>query len=206
MTDNDFDEADVDEDPLGDLDELPQSRTEQILRRVLELVESARPVPLSTSAMINKEEIAALLQDALAAFPEELRESRWLLKQRTEFLDKARADGDELVTRARARAEQMVQRTEVVRAAEYRARQLVEDAQAQARRTMLACDDYCDKKLGSFEIVLERTAKLVAQGRERLQLSSSRLADPFDDGEGDAETTARPGRDESSGLFDQDLS
>jgi len=206
VTDNDFDEAGVDEDPLGDLDDLPQSRTEQVLRRVLDLVESARPVPLSTSAMINKEEIAALLQDALAAFPEELRESRWLLKQRTEFLDKARADGDELVTRARARAEQMVQRTEVVRAAEYRARQLVEDAQAQARRTMLACDDYCDKKLGSFEIVLERTAKLVAQGRERLQLSSSRLADPFAEGDVEGETATRPGRDESSGLFDQDLS
>ena len=44
---------------------------------------------------------------------------------------------------------------------------------------------------------------LPGMGRERLQLNSSRQADPFDDG--DVEPVAR-GRDESSGLFDQDLS
>jgi len=44
----------------------------------------------------------------------------------------------------------------------------------------------------------------VAQGRERLQLSTNRLADPFADG--DAETSPRPGKDDTSGLFDQDLS
>ena len=129
--------------------------------------------------------------------------SRWMVREREEYLAKAKADGAELVVRARARAEQMVQRTEVVRAAEFRARQIVETAEAEARRTMRACEDFCDKKLGSFEIVLEKVTKVVGMGRERLQLNSSRQADPFDDGE--IEPLSR-GRDESSGLFDQDLS
>lgn len=167
----------ADDEVLPDLDVAPPSETERLLRRVLDVIESARPVPLSTSAMINKDELITLLEEAIAKFPEEVRESRWLLKERSDFLEKARSDGEELVGRARARAEQMMQRSEVVRSAESRSRQIVEAAEADARRTRLEIEDYCDKKLGSFEIVLERTMKLVAQGRERLQLSTRDLND-----------------------------
>jgi len=201
VTDNDFEHY-RDEDPLGDIGELPQTETEQLLHRVRDLIEAARPVPLSTSAMINREEILLLLDPALDHLPDQLRESRWLLKERTEFLAKARADGEELVARARARAEQMVQRTEVVRAAESRARAVIDAAEGDARRMRLECEDYCDKKLGSFEIVLERTMKLVAQGREKLQLSSSRATDPFADDGDDPRRNASG--DEPAGFFDQD--
>ncbi len=201
MTDNDF-ERYRDEDSLADLGEPPQTETEKLLHRVRDLIESARPVPLSTSAMINRDELVALVDQALNHFPDELRESRWLLKERTEFLAKARADGEELVSRARARAEQMVQRTEVVRAAESRARSVIDAAEGDARRMRLECEDYCDKKLGSFEIVLERTMKLVAQGREKLQLSSSRSIGPLaDDGE---DRRAAAMAEEPAGFFDQD--
>lgn len=193
------------DDALGDLGELPQTETEKVLRRVLDIIESARPVPLSTSAMINKEEVVQLLEQALDHFPDELRESRWLLKERAEFLAKARADGEELVGRARSRAEQMVQRSEVVRAADSRARQIVDAAESDARRMRRECEDYCDKKLGSFEIVLERTMKLVAQGREKLQLSATRMNDGF--GADPLEEPGHNGHVEApAGFFDQDQS
>lgn len=202
MNDSDIDRSLGDEDTLGDVANLPKTETEKLIRRVLDIVESARPVPLSTSAMINKDEVLVLLEQAIDTFPTELRESRWLLKERAEFLAKARSDGEELVGRARARVEHMVQRSEVVRAAETRSRQIVGSAEADARRMRLECEDYCDKKLGSFEIVLERTMKLVAQGREKLQLSSSRTEDPFDVGE---TAGVRNGREEPpAGFFDQD--
>jgi hypothetical protein len=63
----------------------------------------------------------------------------------------------------------MVQRTEVVKAAEQRARQIIDAAEAEARRMRHEVEDYCDQKLAGFEIVLDRTAKMVAAGREKLQ-------------------------------------
>jgi hypothetical protein len=69
----------------------------------LELVDAARPIPLSASAKINnKEEVLELLQEAIDRLPTELREARWLRKQREEYLAKVRADGDDLVDAARA--------------------------------------------------------------------------------------------------------
>jgi hypothetical protein len=146
---------------------------EVLLHRVLELVDAARPIPLSASAKINnKEEVVDLLQEAIEALPDELRDARWLRKQREEYLAKMRADGDELVEAARARVERMVQRTEVVKAAETRARHIVERADAEARRLRLECEDYCDQRLAAFEIVLERTLSWVSAGREKLQATN----------------------------------
>ena len=59
--------------------------------------------------------------------------------------------------------------TEVVKAAEARAYQTIDNAEAEARRLHHEVEDFCDQKLASFEIVLERTMKLVASGRQKLQ-------------------------------------
>ncbi|MGI8709607.1 MAG: hypothetical protein ACR2LA_01215 [Acidimicrobiales bacterium] len=155
---------------------------EDLLARVAQLVEAARPVPLSASAMVNKEEVLDLLDEARERLPTELREARWLRKERNEYLAKMRADGEEITDAARARAEQMVQRTEVVKAAEHRARRILEGAEAEARRLRLECEDFCDQKLASFEIVLERTLQVVGSGRQKLQATN--LARPeLEDGD-----------------------
>jgi hypothetical protein len=143
--------------------------SEALLRRVGEMIAGARPMPLSASVMINKDEVLEMLDEALERLPDELRAARWLLKERDEYLAKTRRDADDILDAARARAERMVQRTEVVKAAELRARHTIDTADEEARRLRLECEDYCDQKLASFEIVLERTLKTVAAGRTKLQ-------------------------------------
>jgi hypothetical protein len=172
--------------------------SEALLRRVAEMISGARPMPLSASVMINREEVLELLEEAIERLPDELRASRWLLKEREEFLTKTRRDADDILDAARARAERMVQRTEVVKAAELRARQTIDAADDEARRLRLECEDYCDQKLASFEIVLERTMKTVAAGRTKLQ--GNPLA-------GAGEASAEPADEEDDSgqaFFDQD--
>jgi len=173
----------------------PESET--LLRRVSEMISGARPMPLSSSVMINKDEILELLDEALARLPDELRAARWLLKEREECLAKTRRDADHILYAARARAERMVQRTEVVKAAELRARQTVDAADDEARRLRLECEDYCDQKLASFEIVLERTMKTVSAGRTKLQGNPLSGEGPVVEDEDDESAQA---------FFDQDQS
>ena len=146
-----------------------QPQAEQLLRRAIDVIEAARPMPLSSDSRINKEEVLELLNESVDRLPDELRSARWLLKEREEFLAKVRREGDEILELARARAERMVERTEIVRAAEQRARSIVESAESEARRMRHEVEDFCDRKLGSFEIVLQKTLKLVGQGRARMQ-------------------------------------
>ncbi len=133
------------------------------------VIESARALPLSASSTINKDEVLVRIDEIQANMPEELRSARWLLKEREEFRAKIRREGDEIVALARNRAEQMVQRTQVVKAAEARARKVLETAEAESRQLRLEAEDYCDQKLGSFENVLQRTLRQVGAGRAKLQ-------------------------------------
>jgi cell division septum initiation protein DivIVA len=167
----DFDDSDLEIDltppPVGS--QYHPADTEEVLLQLRDVIEAARPVPLSASSMIAKEEVLDLIDEALAHLPEELRAARWLLKEREEFLARTRHEADEIIDQARARAERMVQRTEVVKAAEARAYEIVDTAQTDARRLRHEVEDFCDQKLASFEIVLERTQKLVGAGRSKLQ-------------------------------------
>lgn len=142
---------------------------EVLLQRLIVMVEEAKTMPLSASSMINKAEFLAVLHAANDSLPDELRAARWLLKEREDFLAKTQRDGEELVAVARTRAEQMVQRTELVRQANTRARQIVEAAEAESRTMKREAEDYCDQKLASFEGVLNRTLKVVGEGRVKLQ-------------------------------------
>lgn len=187
--------------------QVPQA--ELLIRRVAELIGQARPVPLSTSVMVNKDEVLELLNEGIERLPEELRAARWLLKERDEFLASVRAEGEEILEQARTRAGAMVQRTEVVKSAEHRARQVIEKAQVDARAMRHEVEDFCDQRLASFEIMLERTARTVAEGRAKLQgaasLSGPGLTEEKGGGDG-AELEENTTDDTGFDFFDQDSS
>lgn len=165
---------------------------EDLLFDLRELVEQARMMPMSASVLVNRDEALALVEDALASMPEELRRAKWLLKERDEFLAEARRDGALIIDAARAQAERMVERTEVVRDARRTAEQVVADAEADARRLRHEAEDFIDERLVAFEAILERTLEAVQRGRDRLQPD-------VDDGEDSADGAAG-----EADFFDQD--
>lgn len=172
--------------------------TEILLRRVVDIIATAPSVPLSSTPRIDRDEVIELLEDALQRLPEEIRQARWMLKERQEFLEKTKREADEVLTAARQQAERMVQRTEVVRAAESRARQVVESAEEESRRLRNETEDFLDQRLASFEILIDRLQKTVSTGRQRLSIGMQENVDADIDRD-DRESAGGPG------FFDQDL-
>jgi hypothetical protein len=169
---------------------------ETLLRRAVDIIATAPNMPLSSTPRIDREEIIELLDEALHRLPDELRQARWMLKERQEFVSKTRREADELLEAARVQAERMVQRTEVVRAAEQRARQILEAAETDSRRLRHETEDFLDQRLGSFEILLDKLSKTVATGRHRLSI-----------GMHEPDENATDSDDElGKGFFDQDRS
>jgi F0F1-type ATP synthase membrane subunit b/b' len=168
--------------------------TEGSLLRMRELLESSGTVPFSSSPRVNRDDLLTLIDDALEHLPEELKQARWLLKERTEFLAKAEREAEQIIDAARVQAERMVERDEVVRAARRHSDALVEDAESRSRALQHEAEDYVDQRLAAFEVVLDRTMATVKRGREQLQVhtGSPALSD------------AEPTEDDEPGFFDQD--
>ncbi len=166
------------------------------LRRAIDIVANAPTMPLSSSPRIDRDEVVELLDRALASMPDELRQARWMLKERQEFVNKTRREANEMLEAARVQAERMVQRTEVVRAAESRARQVIETAESDSRRLKLETEDFLDQRLASFEILLDKLGKTVGAGRQKLSIGNASEALAMDELE-DLD-------DPTKGFFDQD--
>lgn len=172
---------------------------EDRLAELIDLVEAAPSLPLSTSSKINREQALDLLLRVREELPVELQQARWLLREREEYLERVRLEGEEILTVARSRAERMVERTEVVKSAEHRAQRLIADAEADARRMRRETEDFCDARLASLEGILDRTRTVVATGRNRLQgiAPSAELAEQVAD---------LQAASDAQDVFDQDFS
>jgi cell division septum initiation protein DivIVA len=148
---------------VGELD------AEGLIGRALDLVHSAKTMPLSASVLVSRDELVEILTAALARLPEEVREARWLLKERAEFMAEREREAQALMDEVRAQAERMVARTDIVRQANRVAQRILDDANEEARRMRHETEDYCDQRLAGMEIVLDRTMKTVRAGRQKLQ-------------------------------------
>jgi cell division septum initiation protein DivIVA len=143
----------------------------EILEELVGLVERAKSMPLSSSAIIGREEVLELLNAARETLPTEFQRARRVIQERDEVRARAMREADELLDEARAQAAHMVQRTEIVRQARNNAERILADAEAESRRIRHEADDYVDRKLAAFEIVLDRTIRTVQAGRDRLSVN-----------------------------------
>lgn len=156
---------------------------EAALLELERLLAEARPVPLSASVMVNRSEVEQVIAALRAALPEEIRQARWVIKEREELLAQAAREAEQLIDDGRVERDRMVADTEVARAAERERERIIARAEDEARRTRLEAEDYIDGKLANFEIVLQKTLRTVERGRERLR---GRLAGDDLSGELDA--------------------
>lgn len=153
------------------------------IQQLEDLVKDAKSMPLSSSALLNREELLELVAEMRAALPEEIKQARWVVKDREELLAKARHEAEKMVEQARAEQLRLASLEEVVQRAQDEAERILAEANEDARRIRLEAEDYVDGKLAQFESALQRigeelvatnqsvtrTIDQVAVGREKLR-------------------------------------
>lgn len=177
------------------------------LRELRDLVANAKQMPLSNSALVPREDVLALLDQAVRDLPDEIREARWALRDREELMAAEVQKAQQLMDQVRAEAARMVDKTEIVRQSRLAADQIIADAQTKARAMVNQAEDFIDGKLGNFEIVLERLLRTTRSGRERLSaqgLPTSMIEPAPTEESFVAPAEAAPGAHEDASFFDQD--
>lgn len=129
----------------------------------------ARPMPLSASVLVSREAMTRLVAEVRDLLPDEIRQARWVLRERESLLEEAEQTVQRMLADAKQECIRLTGETEVVRAAEREARRIERESSEQARATRLEADDYIDAQLARFELVLQKTLDTVAAGRDRLR-------------------------------------
>ena len=110
-------------------------------------IHNAKPVPLTDQVRVDKEEIYDILDQMRATIPEEIKQARWIVKERQE---------------------RMVSEEEITKQAERAAEDIIEDARAREREIRLGAEDYADDILNTLEVNLSKFIAAVQRGRDRL--------------------------------------
>ena len=71
-------------------------------------------MPLSSSVLVNREEVLELLAEIKEAMPEEIKQARWVVRDRDELLSKAREEGERIVEQAHEEQLRMARKEEIV--------------------------------------------------------------------------------------------
>jgi hypothetical protein len=138
------------------------------LAELRQAVEQARSMPMSASAVVNRAELLAMIDEVSGAVETAFSDSQRVLADRESVMDEGRREAEQIVSDARNERERIISDTDVYKVAKREADHVVERARAEADELRKETDDYVDAKLANFEITLERTTEAVKRGRERL--------------------------------------
>jgi cell division septum initiation protein DivIVA len=140
-----------------------------LIDKLDDLVHNAKRLALTDQVRVDKEEIYDILDQMRATMPEEIKQARWIVKERQEMLAEAKREADRIIKEARERASKLVNEEEITKQAERAAEDIVEDARAREREIRLGAEDYADEILNTLEVNLSKFIAAVQRGRERLQ-------------------------------------
>jgi F0F1-type ATP synthase membrane subunit b/b' len=181
------------------------------LAELEQLVAEAKSMPLSSSVLISRDEVLAMIHEMQENLPEEIKQARWVVKDREELLAKARVEGDRIVEQAREEQRRMAMRDQVARRAEEEAARILQEAEDTTGDMRTEAEDYVDAKLAQFEIALRKiledaqaTARALAKTLDQVEVGRERLHAPVTAAEQHLAPPEEQARGAGTQLFDAD--
>jgi hypothetical protein len=120
-----------------------------LIDKLDDTIHNAKPVPLTDQVRVDKEEVYDILDQMRATIPEEIKQARWIVKERQEMLAEAKREAERIIREAREEQIRLIGEEEIVKQAER--------------------EDYADDILNTLEVNLTKFIAAVQRGRDRLQ-------------------------------------
>lgn len=139
-----------------------------LIDKLDDLIHNAKSVPLTDTVRVEKEDVYDILDQMRASIPEEIKQARWIVKERQDMLAEAKREAERLLQEARDRAEQIASKEEVVRIAHEQSEQILREADERGLEVRTGAEDYADEIFGTLEANLDKFLTAVRRSRDRL--------------------------------------
>ena len=141
-----------------------------LIERLEALVNTGQRVPFVNKIMLDEQECLDVIAQMRMSVPDEVRQARRMLQERSRIPEQARLEAERIVAIAHEQAEEILSEHGLVRAAEENARRIVDEAEEQATEIQQESDQYAVRSLTDLRTRLE-------QMHERVQIFLEAMAD-----------------------------
>lgn len=141
---------------------------EEIISTLYEMVQDARGVPLSSDkCVIERDRVLDYLDEISNQLPGELKQAKTIVESRSEVINNAKREAENILKQAQAQARQMVSNDEIYRQAQQEANAMVQAAQDRIRELKGVTNNYVDDALKQTEQAISEALNEVKESRAK---------------------------------------
>ncbi len=113
-----------------------------LVERLETLVATGKKLPLTNNVVLDQAAVLELIDQLRVAVPDEVRQAKRITDDAGRITERARDEGDQVVARAQEQAAQMLEERELVKLAQQRAGELIDQANGEAVEIRRGADEY----------------------------------------------------------------
>lgn len=143
---------------------------DKYLDRIDDVLEEAWNLPFTGGKrMIDIEKIRELIDEIRMNLPQEIKDARAIVADREEILSDAKAEAEDMIKKAEERARKMISQEEVMISAREKASEMLTEAHSKTRAAERAALDFSENTLRRTEEVLLSTYNEIKNTRATLR-------------------------------------
>ena len=159
-------------------------KVDDLLDDLSDLLDDAKDMPILNKAMIDKTQIADIIDEIRKNLPVETRQAKAIVADRTKIINDAKAEADAIISVAEKKRNEMLAQDKLVIQANVEAKRIVSEANLMAQKVRNATNHYIDEILVKTDELLTSNLEDFKRKRAALEKAKSKPKKPAD-GESD---------------------
>lgn len=152
----------------------------ELLDELEEIIDKGASVPFSGRCILERDELMDIVQELKLKLPDDLKQAKWIKEERQRILHEAQIEADDIIKAANEKGISMINEHEITQKAMEQARQIIEQAKAEAHAIQDSSFNYADSLLETVEKVsvssmkeLEQCISIVRSNRSELRSTNN---------------------------------
>lgn len=143
---------------------------ENLINQLYEVVKDGWAVPLSQDkVIIERDRALDLIEELRSNLPSDIRMAAQIVEKRDDMLEAGKREADVLRQQAEEAARRMVSETQIVAEARKKAKEIIGNAEIQARELRRVANEYCEDTLKRTEESMALSLDEIKKARQRFK-------------------------------------
>lgn len=145
------------------------NNVEDLLDQIDDIIDNAKVVPMSGGrSMVNTDALRTIVEDIRLSLPQEIRKAQAIVTKRNEIYADARKEAESIIRKAEDRARQLVNQEEIVRQATTLAAEKEAKARSESKMIRKGAVDYAEGCLRKTEDFMSQRLGELRRARQTL--------------------------------------
>lgn len=143
-------------------------KVDDLLDDLTDLLEDSKELPVVNKIMVDKSQIADIIDEIKANLPAETRQAKAIVADRAQILSDAKKEAEAIISVAEKKRADMLDNNELIIQARQEAERLIAEAETTAKKVKNAASNYVDTLLERTEAALAANLSDFKQKRQTI--------------------------------------